>query len=91
MIRKIHLRTYAYLAKKKASINPLAFCEGGFYKGRLKPNECIEPLLESATLSFGITALNELQELYNGKSLVEDGEFALETLKYINEKTQRGS
>ncbi len=88
MIRKIHLRTYAYLAKKKASINPLAFCEGGFYKGHLKPNECIEPLLEAATLSFGITALNELQELYNGKSLVEDGAFALETLKYINEKTQ---
>lgn len=87
MIRKIHIRTYNYLAKKKASINPLAFCEGGFYKGNLKPNECIEPLLESATLSFGITALQELQELYNGKSLVEDGEFALETLKYINEKT----
>jgi len=88
MIRKIHLRTYAYLAKKKASTNPLAYCEGGFYKGHLQPHECIEPLLESATLSFGITALNELQQLYNGKSLVEDGEFALEVLKYINDKTQ---
>lgn len=89
MIRKIHLRTYNYLAKKKASTNPLAYCEGGFYKGHLQPNECIEPLLESATLSFGITALNELQQLYNGKSLVEDGEFALEVLKYINDKTQQ--
>ena len=89
MIRKIHLRTYAYLAKKKASTNPLAYCEGGFYKGHLQPQDCIEPLLESATLSFGITALNELQELYNGKSLVEDGEFALEVLKYINDKTQQ--
>ena len=88
MIRKIHLRTYAYLAKKKASISPLAYCEGGFYKGHLKPSDCIEPLLESATLSFGLTALNELQELYNGKSLVEDGAFALETLKYINKKTE---
>ncbi len=38
------------------------------------------------TASFGITALNELQELYNGKSLVEDGQFALDTLKYINDK-----
>ena len=83
MIRKIHIRTYDYLAKKKASTNPLAYCEGGFYKGHLKPTDCIEPLLESATLSFGITALNELQELYNGKSLVEDGEFALEVMKYI--------
>ncbi len=89
MIRKIHLRTYNYLSKKKASTNPLAYCEGGFYKGRLQPHEDIEPLLESATMSFGITALNELQQLYNGKSLVEDGEFALEVLKYINDKTQQ--
>ena len=86
MIRKIHLRTYQYLGKRKASINPIAFCEGGFYGGHLKPSDAIEPVLKSATASFGITALNELQELYNGKSLVEDGEFALETMKYINEK-----
>ena len=86
MIRKVHLRTYQYLGKRKASINPIAFCEGGFYGGHLKPNEAIEPVLESATASFGITALNELQELYNGKSIVEDGEFALETMKYINQK-----
>lgn len=38
------------------------------------------------TMSFGITALNELQELYNGKSLVEDGQFALDVMKYINQK-----
>ena len=89
MIRKIHIRTYHYLAKKKASTNPIAYCEGGFYKGHLQPNECIEPLLESSTASFGITALNELQMLYNGKSIVEDGKFALEVLKYINDKTQQ--
>ncbi len=88
MIRKVHLRTYAYLAKKKASTNPLAYCEGGFYKGRLQPGDCIEPLLESATLSFGITALNELQVLYNGKTITEDGNFALEVMKYINNKIQ---
>ena len=86
MIRKIHLRTYQYLGKRKASTNPLAFCEGGFYQGNLKPNDAIEPLLKSATASFGITALNELQELYNGKSLVEDGEFALQTMAYICKK-----
>lgn len=88
MIRKIHLRTYQYLGKRKASTNPIAYCEGGFYGGHLKPNEPIAPLLDSATASFGITALNELQELYNGKSIVEDGEFALEVMKYINQKTQ---
>lgn len=87
MIRKIHIRTYRYLAKRKASTNPVAYCQGGFYGGNLKPDEAIEPVLKSSTASFGITALNELQVLYNGKSIVEDGEFALDVLKYINKKT----
>ena len=87
MIRKIHIRTYRYLSKRKASTNPLAYCQGGFYGGNLRPDEAIEPVLRSSTASFGITALNELQVLYNGKSIVEDGNFALEVLKYINDKT----
>lgn len=86
LIRKIHIRTYDYLGELKASINPLAFCEGGFYGGHLGFHDKIKPLLKSATASFGITALNELQELHNGKSLVEDGEFALEVMEYINKK-----
>ena len=86
MIRRVHIRTYRYLAKRKASTNPLAYCQGGFYGGNLKPEEAIEPILKSSTASFGITALNELQVLYNGKRSVEDGEFALEVLKYINKK-----
>ncbi len=88
MIRKIHIRTYRYLSKKKASTNPLAYCQGGFYGGNLRPDEPIAELLKTSTASFGITALNELQELYNGKSIVEDGEFALKTLKYINKKSE---
>ncbi len=86
MIRQIHIRTYAYLGEMRASINPLAFCEGGFYGGHLGIHDKIKPLLKSATASFGITALNELQELYNQKSLVEDGGFALEVMSYINKK-----
>ena len=86
LIRQLHIRTYAYLGEMKASTNPLAYCEGGFYGGHLQPHEKIKPLLKSATASFGITALNELQELYNGKSLVEDGQFAVEVLTYINKK-----
>ena len=86
MIRKIHIRTYRYLAKRKASTNPLAYCQGGFYGGHLQPDESIEPIMKSATASFGITALNELQMLYNGKSIVEDGAFALDVMKYINKK-----
>lgn len=86
MIRGIHKRTYEYLGEMKASTNPIQYCEGGFYGGHLKPSDKIKPLLKPMTASFGITALNELQEMYNGKSLVEDGRFALEVMKYINEK-----
>ncbi len=86
LIRKIHIRTYDYLGEMRASVNPLAYCEGGFYGGHLKPHDKIKPILKSATASFGITALNELQELYNGKSLVEDGQFAIEVMEYINKK-----
>lgn len=86
MIRGIHKRTYDYLGEIKASTNPIQFCEGGFYGGHLKPTDKIKPLLKPMTASFGITALNELQELYNGKSLVEDGQFALDVMKHINEK-----
>ncbi len=86
LIRKLHLRTYDYLGEMRASTNPLAYCEGGFYGGHLGIHDKIKPLLASATASFGITALNELQELHNHKSLVEDGRFALEVMEHINEK-----
>jgi ribonucleoside-triphosphate reductase len=88
LIRRVHIRTYAYLGEMRASTNPLAYCEGGFYGGHLGLHDKIKPLLKTATASFGITAFNELQELYNGKSLVEDGEFALKTLEYINKKIE---
>ena len=86
MIRQLHIRTYAYLGEMRASTNPLAYCEGGFYGGNLGLKDKIKPLLKSATASFGITALNELQQLYNGKSLVEDGAFAIEVMEYINKR-----
>lgn len=86
MIRGLHKRTYDYLGELRASVNPIMFCEGGLYGGRLKPNEKIRKLLPPMTMSYGITALNELQELYNGKSLVEDNQFTLEVMKHINEK-----
>lgn len=86
LIRQLHIRTYAYLGEMRASTNPLAYCEGGFLGGHLKLSDKIKPLLKSATASFGITALNELQMLYNGKSLVEDGNFALEVMEHINKR-----
>lgn len=89
MIRNIHKKTIDYLGEMRASTNPVAYCEGGFYGGHLKPHDKIKPLLKPCTVSFGITALNELQELYNGKSLVEDGQFALEVMEYINDKVNQ--
>ena len=86
LIRQLHIRTYEYLGEMKASVNPLAYCEGGFLGGHLGIHDKIKPLLKSATASFGITALNELQELHNGKSLVEDGQFAIEVMEHINKK-----
>lgn len=86
LIREIHKSTYKFLAEKKAYTNPLAFMQGGLYGGYLNRDDKIEPLLKSATASYGITALNELQYLYNGNSIIEDGKFALEVAGYINNK-----
>lgn len=89
MIRNLHRRTLDYLGEMRASTNPLAYCEGGFYGGHLGFHDKIKPLLKYTTASFGITALNELQEIYNGKSIAEDGEFALEVMRYINAKIDK--
>lgn len=86
MIRKLHLKTYDYLGNKQASISPITYCEGGFYGGHLNPSDKIAPILKSATASFGITGLNELNVLYNGKTIAEDGQFPLEVMEYINKK-----
>ncbi len=86
LIRQLHIRTYAYLGEMRASTNPLAYCEGGFLGGHLGLHDKIKPILKAATASFGITALNELQMLYNGKSIAEDGEFALEVMRFINKR-----
>lgn len=89
LIRGLHKRTYDYIGELRASINPIAFCEGGLLGGYLNPDEKIKSLLPPMTMSYGITALNELQELYNGKSIREDGKFALEVMKYIDEYVRR--
>ena len=86
LIRNLHKRTFAFLADKPASTNPLQFMQGGLLNGNLKADEKIGELLRPMTMSFGVTALNELQMLYNKKSLCEDGKFALEVMQYINDK-----
>ncbi len=85
LIRKIHNRTFEYFSHKKAGTNPLAFCQGGIYKGHFNPDDEIgREFLRPMTASFGITALNETQFLYNGKSLVQDQGFAIKILDYLD-------
>lgn len=86
LIREIHKTTMAYLSELKASCNPLGFCEGGFYGGHLKPTDKIASVIKSFTASFGVTALNELCRLHNNKSIIEDNQIALDTMKFINKK-----
>ena len=86
LIRKIHCKTYDYLGEMKASTNPLAYCEGGFLGGHLGIHDKIKPLLKSATASFGITALNELEQIADKQSIAKDGSFALKTMEFINKR-----
>lgn len=86
MVRNIHKRTVDFLSHKKAGINPLGFCQGGFLNGNKDPDEELgEEFLKPMTISFGITALNEASILAIGKTLVEDNTWAIEVLKYIND------
>ena len=87
LCRKIHIRTLEYLAHKKAGINPLGFCEGGFYGGHFKENEEIgREFFRPMTVSFVITSLNEATMMYKGKSLYEDkAQFTEEVLSFVND------
>ena len=90
MVREIHKRTFEYLSHKKAGINPLGFCQGGFLNGNKDPEEELgEDFLRPMTISFGITALNEASILAIGKTLVEDNSWAIDVLKHINEYVDR--
>ena len=87
MIDKIHIKTYEFLSKLKASCNPVAFCEGGF--GKLGFNDEIRPLVDRITFSYGFTALHELQMLATGQSLYgvrnDENAIAWKAEKFIND------
>lgn len=92
MVRDIHKRTFEYFSHKKAGTNPLAFCQGGIYGGHFDPEQEIgREFLRPMTASFGITALNETQFLYNGKSLVQDQSFAIKILQFMDNLKKRAT
>jgi len=86
IVRGIHKKTFEYLSHKKAGINPLGFCQGGFLNGHLDPDQEIgEDFLRPMTISFGVIALNEASVLQTGKSISEDNSFAISILKFMND------
>lgn len=89
MIRKLHISRFEYVGRAKASSNPLMFTQGGAYGGYLKPEDKIAPLLKSATISFGITALHELNLIATGKSLAENNEFPMEVMTHIEAMVEK--
>lgn len=90
MTRKIHKRTIEFLSHKKAGINPLGFCQGGFYGGHLDPDQELGmDFLKPMTISFGIIGLNEASVLMTGKPIHKDNTWAINVLKHINEYVDR--
>ena len=90
MVRGIHKRTVEFLSHKKAGINPLGFCQGGFYHGNKNPDEELGlDFLKPMTISFGIIGLNEASVLATGKAIHEDNTWAVNVLKHINEYADR--
>ena len=86
MVRGIHKRTFEFLSHKKAGINPLGFCQGGFYGGHKGPDEELgEDFLRPMTMSFGIIGLNEASVYCTGKAIHEDNSWAVSVLKFIND------
>lgn len=83
IIRKLHKKRFDYVGKAKASSNPLLWMCGGAYKGNLEADDNISEILKSFTISFGVTALNELCRLHNGSSIKDDNKIAVETMQFI--------
>lgn len=88
-IRNFFKKRYDIIRHTKACTNPMAFMQGGFYKGNLKADDEIGDLVNYMTASFGVTALNELNILATGKTLYQDPWFAQTVLKRINDKVEQ--
>lgn len=89
VIREFFKKRYDIIRHTKACTNPMAFMQGGFYKGNLKADDEIGDLVNYMTASFGVTALNELNVLATGKTLYQDPWYAEGVLKHINDKVEK--
>lgn len=90
VIREFLCKRYEIIKHTRASTNPLAFTQGGFYNGYRQPDEEVGDLVDYMTASFGITALNEATVLWCGKSLYEDKSvFANKVIDFILAKLDK--
>ena len=90
LVRRLSQKTIEFLSHKKAGINPLGFCEGGFIGGNKDPEDELGiEFLKPMTISFGVIALNEASVLATGKSIAEDDTWAFEVMQYINKYLDR--
>lgn len=90
VIRQFFQKRYEIIRNQKASSNPLAFTQGGFYEGHKTPDEKVGDLVRYMTASFGVTALDEATYLWAGKRLVEEGgEFSAQILRHLQEVLAR--
>jgi len=88
MIRKFHQRRYTAVANNVCSTNPLAFTQGGLLGGYKNPTDKVGmDIVKTFTASFGITSLNELNMLMEGKPLHEsDGRGVTAVVDFIERK-----
>lgn len=79
-----HLYKFNKLKHKKASSNPLFFCEGGCHM-KLKPTDTIEEAIKTFTWSIGYIGLDEVTRYFTHKGIHEDTSIGVDTLNYISE------
>lgn len=84
LIRGFLRKRYDIIKHTKCSTNPMAYTQGGLYKGNLKLDDEVGDLVNYMTASFGITALDELNHLAVGKSLKEDSRYAELVMQFIS-------
>lgn len=92
MIRAFHQKRYEMIANMPASSNPLAFTQGGLYKGHKKPTDKIGwDTVKSFTASFGVTALDELSVLAGEGRLHESSSegIAHQVMEHLNTKLEQ--
>lgn len=89
--RQFLKKRYHQVAHSRCSTNPLAFTQGGLYKGTKQPDDHVGfDIVKSFTASFGVTAMDELCVLMNGTH-IEDTLEGFDTkpedvLQFINER-----